>query len=53
MAKLTSCKITMISCSQRDLMTVFNEMDECLTDMGILQVNTCVCSVCNFFDIGE
>ena len=23
---------------QRDLMTVFNEMDDCLTDMGIIQV---------------
>ena len=36
LAKLDSRKITLTS--QRDLMTVFNEMDECLTDMGIIQV---------------
>jgi len=43
LAKLASRKITLTS--QRDLMTVFNEMDECLTDMGILQVSTSVYSV--------
>ncbi|XP_065894234.1 spectrin beta chain, non-erythrocytic 1-like isoform X3 [Dysidea avara] len=37
LAKLDSRKITLTS--QRDLMTVFNEMDECLTDMGIIQMS--------------
>ena len=47
LTKLDSRKITLTS--QRDLMTVFNEMDECLTDMGIIQVlvESVVCaSVC-------
>ena len=35
--KLDSRKGTLTR--QRDLMTVFNEMDECLTDMGIIQVS--------------
>ena len=34
--KLDSRKGTLTR--QRDLMTVFNEMDDCLTDMGIIQV---------------
>ena len=38
--KLDSRKGTLTR--QRDLMTVFNEMDDCLTDMGIIQVNTTV-----------
>ena len=34
--KLDSRKGTLTR--QRDLMTVFHEMDDCLTDMGIIQV---------------
>ena len=42
--KLDSRKGTLTR--QRDLMTVFNEMDDCLTDMGIIQVIVlCKCMI--------
>lgn len=45
--KLDSRKGTLTR--QRDLMTVFNEMDDCLTDMGIIQVTIlCVLYVCMY-----
>ena len=50
--KLDSRKGTLTR--QRDLMTVFNEMDDCLTDMGIIQViplsifYVCVLVLCTF-----